>query len=741
MSDDAADPAATASRGPSSFELPRRSVLAGGVAVTAAGLFGRGTPPAAAAPTSGVPAYPPKTPELQPGDPDRLQRLLSYDPNSDPMAKYVRSRVPLAKRIAPDRATQANPKIDPRPQLLNIERQYFDVGNPSNVGDLIDNRYGHGTGAQVARNVSYVDYTDGWNCAQNVINAAYIDRAHRNGILALGVIFNPFFVTDGSDQPDLITRAADGSFPAGDKLVDLAQWFGYDGYFLNIEMGYDLTPAQASDLAELFRRMKSRAEDLGLPAFYLQTYDSRAFTGELDYEAKLDPVNSGWITDGGCDSLFVNYNWPINFPEAGWSHPGQDFVADSLAEAARVGIDPITTTFYGMDMQEQLDNKHAYCLDAYADQVLPRNGVGEPRGSLAFFVSTDGWARVIGRKQTGESDQAYLERLWQEERRFWSGPSGNPAVQTAQNTATITELTQPGYVPTYGVANFLAERSVVGSLPFTTRFNVGTGSGFALAGRPASQTPWYDVGIADVLPTWQFWTRSMDSGEVTDGLLSVDFDSTVAYDGGSSLVINGSLAPQHPTELLLYKTDLAFGDSTQVAITYREGTQGAGAALQLGIVTSDGTTATTIWHRPESADDLGGGWRRVLITPGAGRVAAISLGFSSTRTADYKINIGELSIRNAGPQLMPPAAPTGFRVDGTLADNGALTVGFSWDLDPDVWYYDLRLGTGTNTVWIGRISSDCYLAGDTPGLTTGTTVHLVAVSRSGVESRAARIRI
>jgi len=729
--------------GPEGPGLGRRTVLAGGLGLAAAGLFTRGIPRAAAAPSSTqVPAYPPTTPEIQPGDATGLQKLLDYDPTTDPMAKYVRSRVPLARRIAPDRSTQANPAIDPRAQLLNIERQYFDVAHSDDPGDLLDNRYGHGIGAQVARNVSYVDYTDGWNGAQNVVNAAYIDRAHRNGILALGVIFNPLFSTDGSGQADFLARAADGSFPAGDKLVDLARWFGYDGYFLNIENGVDLTADQAADLAELFRRMKTRAADLGLPAFYLQIYDSRAYTGALDYEAKLDPVNSGWVTpEGGCDSLFVNYNWPINFPEAGWSHPDEDYVAESLAEADRIGVDPLKTVFFGLDLQEELDNTHACCLDAYADQVLPLNGDGDAKASLAFFVSTDGFARVIGPKQSGESDADYLQRLWQQERKFWSGPSGNPAVPAEPVTATMTELTAPGYVPQYGVANFLAERSVVGSLPFTTRFNTGTGTGFALGGRTASTASWYDVGISDVLPTWQFWTRSLDSGAITDGLLTVDFDSTVAFDGGASLLVSGKLTSQHPTEVRLYKTDLTFGRSTAVSITYREASPEAGRALRLGLVTSGHNATSTSWHQPERIVDLGNGWRRAVITPGARRVGALSLGFSGGRTGRYKINIGELSVYD--PQdARPPAAPTGFKVDGTRADSqGSLTVGFSWHFDPQIWYYDLRVGTGAHSEWIGRISSDCYLAGDLPPSTAGRTVHLVAVDKAGVESRPATVTI
>jgi hypothetical protein len=234
---------------------------------------------------------------------------------------------------------------------------------------------------------------------------------------------------------------------------------------------------------------------------------------------------------------------------------------------------------------------------------------------------------------------------------------------------------------------------------------------------------------------------------VTDGLLSVDFDNAVAYDGGSSLLISGRLSHRHPTELRLYKTDLAFDHRTEVAITYRDGSREAGEAMQLGLVTSHGGATTTSWHHLGRTHDLGNGWKRAVVHPGRHRVGALALGFRGHRSGAFKINIGELSIRDAGRQVGPPVAPTGFVIDGTREDDGSLTVGFSWDFDPDIWYYDLRLvearrgGHGSKTEWIGRISSDCYLAGDLPTSVIGSWVELVAVSKSGIESRPAQVRV
>jgi endo-beta-N-acetylglucosaminidase D len=136
----------------------------------------------------------------------------------------------------------------------------------------------------------------------NLPNPAWTDAAHRNGVKSLGCWFWPR--TDDFEQ--LVTQAADGSFPVGDKLIEMADYFGFDGYFINQEG--NITADQAARLHEMWRYMRQAA-----PAgFHLQWYDSLTTAGKVSYQNEFDAVNAPWIIQDGeryCSSTFLNYWW------------------------------------------------------------------------------------------------------------------------------------------------------------------------------------------------------------------------------------------------------------------------------------------------------------------------------------------------------------------------------------------------------------------------------------------------
>src|SRR5699024_8245527 len=108
---------------------------------------------------------------------------------------------------------------------------------------------------------------------------------------------------------------------------------------------------------------------------------------------------------------------------------------------------------------------------------------------------------------TGSLD-AISDFVYRAEREFWSGPTGDPS-----------DLAGPD--DKLGAAHFFTERSVIGALPFVTRFNTGGGSIFALEGEDVSaHGDWFNIGVQDLLPTWQWWRLPLaESGT----LASVDF--------------------------------------------------------------------------------------------------------------------------------------------------------------------------------------------------------------------------
>ena len=92
-----------------------------------------------------------------------------------------------------------------------------------------------------------------------------------------------------------------GEFPYAKKLVELAKYYGFDGYFINQEASID------SSYVPLFREMLQYMREQGI---YIQWYDSIVDNGSISYQNAFNNRNSGWIwneTNGRVtDSIFLN---------------------------------------------------------------------------------------------------------------------------------------------------------------------------------------------------------------------------------------------------------------------------------------------------------------------------------------------------------------------------------------------------------------------------------------------------
>ena len=236
--------------------------------------------------------------------------LANWSQATDPYAKYLRSRVPLAQRIPVFSATQANPRLTYGPQVSELSRDY--VLNMTCRGL----RYQDDATLRTSRFWQYVDMFGAWHgvitagasppdCSVygvvNLPNPAWTDAAHRNGVKSLGCWYWPR--TD--DFAQLVAKKADGSFPVADRLLAMAAYFGFDGYFINQEA--QLTPedkreALAKALMEMFAYMRAKAP----ASFHLQWYDAMLPNGDLGYQNEFNAANSPWIRNGGtrvCDSI------------------------------------------------------------------------------------------------------------------------------------------------------------------------------------------------------------------------------------------------------------------------------------------------------------------------------------------------------------------------------------------------------------------------------------------------------
>ncbi len=734
------------------FTAPsRRQFLTLTAAASAAGLLPAGL--SLAQTTDGIaPAYPLTGAEA-------WDAFKAYDPATNPDAPFFRSKVKRAARVAPFAATQAHPELKPEVSGGTLLAAYLTLSGPDE--DLNRTRYQTGARSRVhvERAWQYQDVVVAWNTTGLVPNPALSDAVHRNGARILGTMFQPDKrMFDGSDLPRETVAI---------KLVALAKYFGFDGYFVNFE---SYTPEDARAVQDLIGLMQVEAARQGLSDFHIQYYD-----GYTDARAVWpgSPHVDGNVREANApraNSMMI---------DQGWSHYGltrgccSGLPLEALPLPADLGqnYDPMQV-YYGL----QLYPGPGY-LGLIAPTVISPNSDTKALGGLQVYSAEDGLrkmrrARLDQLKATTSlsvQDQEDLAGLTDPKRtraswyrlhdQFWSGQSGNPArnnTPTAEQAAiygppevrkVYTDYEAPGKptdqlrLPiTYGVANFIAERSVIGALPFVTRFNTGEGDRFFREGVEVSALPWFNLGIQDVLPTWTWWTKPLhgplDRDHDVTGLLAVDYDFDDAWDGGASLKISGLLAAENATELRLYKTKLAVTADTTLGLILKGGDTGR---LSVGLVFEDRPEVTE-WVIVKSGKGSKAGWRQWAqsLKAYSGRtLAAISLGIGASGVSKpYSLHIGQLSL--TGREPMPLRQPEGLRIEKSriAAGGQSADLRLAWTFDPAVSHYDLYAGK----TWLGRIAGDAYYVEGLKRNGARTTIlQLVPCSGGGQAGNAATL--
>ena len=509
-------------------------------------------------------------------------------------------------------------------------------------------------------------------------NPAYTNAAHKNGAKSIGCIFLP---RAGQTHASMIAKDENGEFPIGKKLIEFAEYYGFDGYFINQEESIPSTDVP------IYKEFTKYLIDNGL---WIQWYDSITPSGGLMYQNQLNASNSTFIHDDAYglgkvnSSLFVNYDWFYN-----------NRVETSLQHAEERGIDPFTEVFFGVEAnQGKLSGSHGSAREV---PQLYAPGTKNLRASVALFTPSDWIQNALDSDLYGSdnpnkrADDGYQWMIADRERMYYSGVAQDPT-----NTGKLNGYENPaigvsnasGWV---GVADFAAERSVINGTNFYTNFNTGHGLEYYQDGQVIGNEEWSNMNIQDILPTWQWWID-------TEGTkLGVDFDygtkyqeldkdgaaqdlgytQVGAYEGGSSLAVHGVLDEEN--FLRLYKTDLSVNENTKVSLTFNKASADDASKMEVGVIFKSDPNTVVTFNVPQ-ANKQTDGWVTKQISLGdyAGEeIAAIGLNFDngSSTIADYQMNIGELKVTDGS--VDKPAVPTNFKVSQAYDTNEMIV---TWDI-------------------------------------------------------------
>jgi len=579
--------------------------------------------------------------------------LLSWSPSSDPDAAYNRGSIELADRFVGD--SQANPHAHPgEAEISCLSIMYPSTsGNPSQGANIFDTYA-----------FNYWQYADilvqwGGSAGEGLIlspSADVIDAGHRNGVPVYGTIFLPPTQYGGQIQWvwDLVQKTGE-TYPVADKLIEVAYYYGFDGWFINQEtQGGNVT------LAEEMRDFMIYIQETS--DVRIMWYDAMIETGGIAWQNALNSNNDWFFEYGGTvsDEMFLNFWWSANG------------LLLSANYAIALGRSPYEL-YAGVDVQA-----NGYNTSVNWDGVFPEDTVHIT--SLGFYCPN--WTY---------SNSSSASQFYQRANRFWVGENRDPS-----NTATAH--------PWKGLAHYVPAKSVISDLPFVTTFNTGQGHLYSVEGAVLRNGDWNNRSLQDVLPTWRWISQSSGTP------LYPELDWNSAWFGGSCLKVSGDLSTGNPTDLFLYKTEIDVTSNTVLGAIYSTGSAGTPSCIRLSLEFSDapgtyeyfdvGSTSSTGWNSWSTG--IGGHTGRTI--------SMIALRFESASSVPgYTALVGQISILD-GAQY-PPSPPSGFFVDEFSQVNDTLgTIRLKWthSADPVYAYYVYRVNPDSTRTFLGGSPNNAY---------------------------------
>ena len=355
----------------------------------------------------------------------RIWDIRDWTPEADEGSEFLVAKVPLQKRNKEYKPTQVNPNLDSNGQIMLMQGDY---GNSFVDGMMYNNTFGYHT----LNYWQYVDYFSPWHGAAsqdspvslydweyenkeasrgwekryfefgvlNIPNPAYTNAAHKNGVMSIACLYFDQYYRPGQTINELFVMDEDGTFPVAEKLIEMAEYFGYDGYFFNAE------EAVYPEYSERKKKFLARLEEAGL---YTQYYDTNSYMNESKagwLESEIDGVPTKIQ-----DSVFVNYGWPGSF--------------DSQLEWMKGNnIDPYEQAFYGIEcLQGKFNGGHG--TSANIEELYTNDdGTKNLKSSVALFTPSDFYQRDLddGKLQNTNYQWMIAER----ERMFFSGVKSDP---------------------------------------------------------------------------------------------------------------------------------------------------------------------------------------------------------------------------------------------------------------------------------------------------------------------------
>lgn len=521
--------------------------------------------------------------------------ILDWSPQNDENAVYNVSHVPLAKRtIGTPTTTSAS---------TDIKIMALSIMNPSTSGMPSQ-------GSNISFKTypftfwQYIDYLVAWagSAGEGIIvppSADVIDAAHKNGVYALGTIFFPPNVYGGRrNWVDQLLRKENGKFVIADKLIEITEYYGFDGWFINQETN-GCYESHAEDMIEFIKYIKEKA-----PWMKIVWYDAMTKVGAVEWQGELNEKNVVFLKDNDAqvaDSIFIDFRWQsLRRPET---------IKNTISTMQKYNISK-DQVFVGFDLQ-------ANGFYTYSNWPKIIDNDGKLKVSLGFYCPS--WSYYSSKK---------IEDFWNKEEALWIADHPELTYNFKDEFLKIEWDKEYEQYKWQSPAKFVVEKSPITKLPFITFFNAGHGHAFYVDGEKVKDSNWNNRSLMDIFPTYRWKIEGSKN-------INISVDYSTAYYGGSSLKFTGKLKKGEESIITLYLTDLKIENTTQIESVLK----GIGTIKPSIILTfSDGTTK-------EFPLKFYNDWVKTIYSVPTGKtVKYIALKVSALDDTKYDLNLGMIGI-------------------------------------------------------------------------------------------------
>jgi endo-beta-N-acetylglucosaminidase D len=580
--------------------------------------------------------------------------ILNWSPTTNPDAPYNRSGVPLKNKYV-DSITIVNPNARVNEARVNPLSAFAPTSDNPSQGSLNINYY----------TFSYWQYVDrlvfwGGSAGEGLIlapNPTLIDAAHRNGVKILGNVFFPPTVYGGQFQwvNDFLQKNGN-TFPVADKLIEVAEYYGFDGWFINQETAGGNSQT-AIDMREFMIYFQENSN------LEIEWYDAMTENGNVSWQNQLNSLNDWYFQWGDTlvsQTMFLNFNWS-------------------------------STGLNNSRMLAQSLGRNEY--DLFAGIDVEANGYNTGVNWPALFPAALPHVTSLGiyRPDWCYNSSTGLANYYDRSSNFWVGWNHDPSNTTTSNSWK-------------GIANYIPAFTPITEIPFVTNFCAGQGYDFYINGEKLSYpelsaTGWNNLSLQDILPTWRWIVQSAGTK------LTPEFDFTDAFYGGNCLKISGDLS--NDNLIKLYKTNCLISSDTKIDIAFKTGNAGA-TNMKVGLALENdpntftyfdiGNTTTADWNL--KTIDIG--------SLGGQKISVIALFFTGGFGSGYEMKVGRLSIYNGIIDI--PNPPTNLFIENKVDEQDFVTLRLRWDHSAsDVYYYNVfRRNQDNSLTYLGGTANNAY---------------------------------